>query len=58
MNNNSNGQNILGSITNQPERPGTMGIVKKNQSIEINISGNVGKNTYGGSGRNTSMNQS
>jgi len=35
---------------------------KKNQSIEINVAGNIGKNagtaSYGNSGRNTSMNQS
>jgi hypothetical protein len=35
---------------------------KKNQSIEINVAGTIGKNagtaSYGNSGRNTSMNQS
>ena len=56
--------NVLGSITNQQERPGSMGAAwtKKNQSIEINVAGTIGKNagttSYGNSGRNTSMNQS
>jgi hypothetical protein len=42
----------------QSERPGSIGVLKKNQSIEINVSGNLGKNGgFGNSGRNTSMNQ-